>query len=295
MELTDTQKLQVRLLKFGAVLIFVLLVLFIYLSITIPDANSKPKLEQLDVIAKVHEYLRECGGGDVCQTGYAFTIPEQLHGIASVRIDNDVSCVESTLRVGDAVRLRGTITQIVPEYALILSCATAGTEVVPLDTKTLGSCWQSGNGVRVSYRVTEGKVYCGDQLMRDADAGTFTSIDGALGDEDGIGVAGLAKDKRAIYLASEVFHNGDVKSFQLSGGNYAKDNQRVYYYSNLAGTVRVLMEADPATFQVWTATTDTYVRLFDSMLDPGFAKDKNNYYKEGAVYTGTIPKEVTFQ
>lgn len=40
MELTDTQKIQVRLLKLGALLIVVLFGLFIYLSIKYPDAKT---------------------------------------------------------------------------------------------------------------------------------------------------------------------------------------------------------------------------------------------------------------
>lgn len=41
MELTDTQKMQVRLLKLGALLIVLLLALFIYLSVKIPDTSEK--------------------------------------------------------------------------------------------------------------------------------------------------------------------------------------------------------------------------------------------------------------
>lgn len=321
MELTPAQLFQVRLLKFGAVLIFALLGLFIYLSIKYPETNAvrgnlatttaeaplsgAPNLEStqatedykegeyIDVIGEVREYGADSGGGDVVHYMYTFLIPARdttEHQYEMVRIDNNISCVEASLYRGHPqVHIRGVIEKVVPNFALIMSCTTKETSVTRVTT---GPCWASGNAVRESYRIADGKVYCGDEVLPEADPATFSLLPGLLGDEVGVGVSGLARDMDTVFVGTHALPNADVSSFQLLKGNYARDSEQVYYYDSATAEVRVGAGADPATFIAYTADTDTYVRLYDSMSDPGFASDTHRNYKAGEAYSGVMPSYV---
>ena len=156
------------------------------------------------------------------------------------------------------------------------------------------------DGESVYYLSDEGKA----EKINEADIDTFKEVDGD---------SGYIKDKNHIYFHGKILDGADVKTFtRISLSAVYKDNKYVYFYG------RILKDADAETFQAvqkknggicyykdknyvyWKVQPNPKtptIRIVEG-ADPetfkcvegeiGSGKDKNNFYKDGAVQKPVI-------
>lgn len=154
--------------------------------------------------------------------------------------------------------------------------------------QVLGSCWESGNAVHESYVKDKNHVYCDTELIKGADPTTFSMLPGSFGDnETTAGIAGLARDKNTIYIATSAFKNVDVESFRNIGVDYAEDADHAYYFDEDHGKLQIILGADLSTFEA--SVFSSHPLNFDYA---SYARDKNHTYKKGVITIKPIPPEI---
>lgn len=113
-------------------------------------------------------------------------------------------------------------------------------------------------------------VYLGGKKIVDADPDTFSEI------TDGV----LFKDKKHVYLLGDILSGVDAASFNLLGGSYYSDINRIYYcHLTSEPTCVIVQGADKNTFivQKWDKTGNPG-------LNPDFAFDAQHvFYYENIV------------
>ena len=157
----------------------------------------------------------------------------------------------------------------------------------------------AGNG----YVFDKNHVYFEDLLIEEADRNTFTVLFGHCGrDSKNVFVRTtratnvkvpktfemvfiqdeqFGKDKDQIYVLRhtpphplEPFPEADLETFEVVGDYYAKDKNKVYYYSYHTNQILIVELANSATF----------VLYFDATRNTD-ATDGKHYYKSGILHT----------
>jgi len=152
------------------------------------------------------------------------------------------------------------------------------------------------------YAFDQNNVFFQDKLMKEADRATFQSLKMFIGrDAENVFVQNIrstnikditsfqlitlqeetfGKDKDQIYVIRYTpphpllpFPDADLETFEVVGEYYAKDKNRVYYYSYHADGILVLKDADPENFTLY----------FDHIRRTN-ATDGVHYYKAGVLY-----------
>ncbi|MDF2456851.1 MAG: rane protein [Cytophagaceae bacterium] len=152
------------------------------------------------------------------------------------------------------------------------------------------------------YACDKKQVYYEGQVVKDADRNTFQAMEGYLGkdafhvfvrDVHVLNVKDPAtfetvklneewfgKDKAQLYVIRYApphpllpFPDADLKTFEVVGDYYAKDKNRVYYYSYHIDQILVLEGAHPETFRL----------QYDNEKNTD-ATDGERYYTSGQLY-----------
>ncbi|WP_024612821.1 DKNYY domain-containing protein [Pseudoalteromonas sp. TB64] len=144
-----------------------------------------------------------------------------------------------------------------------------------------------------NYAKDAHSVFCGNQIIADADLNTFEVI-----------TMTLAKDKNNLYSFSEIIELADPTTFEIIDGKnsnafelYAKDKNTVYYLS------KAILEADLETFYIinaeysadknWVYRSGMRIPSLDAnsfeYVSVFYVKDKNGIYSTD-MYTSFITK-----
>lgn len=145
-----------------------------------------------------------------------------------------------------------------------------------------------------NYSKDKNIVFYDGDIIKNADSSSFKIIDGHYSkDKNSVYYNGeklkvdaktfyifkenenFGKDSKNVYYVDilsndekiEVIEGADVSSFKLLNKNYAKDNNKVYYNSDI---INILLKIDDADSETFTVLGDDY------------AKDKTNIYYSGS-------------
>lgn len=130
---------------------------------------------------------------------------------------------------------------------------TTGGRADDADAATFVVC-DSGSKTIIGTRVSQGfgkdseRVYSYDgqgktKLVRKASAATFTSVNGIFG-----------HDGTTVFYGATPLPNADATQWRMLGGNYSRDDKRIYYCS------RPMVDVDIDSFEI-VPTGKDYVQL----------------------------------
>lgn len=137
---------------------------------------------------------------------------------------------------------------------------------------------------QAEYKKNDNNAFYGIEIITEADISTFEILDREY-----------SLDKNYVYFRGEIISEADPSSFERIFLPYSKDNNNVYYYETK------ILGADPKTIIVLkgsyytkdknnvyyktdileNADTSTFKMIHTNLDD--YAKDINNYYKDGEI------------